>query len=125
MKIRRYIDSLDQDASVRVPIEFELTSDEILEAYWEQQHFYDIADVENELREQWDVYAEKYHFDLYEFCPDDITEEEIEVMADELRRILDQNCDACWSKAREEAVNYVLCMIQQALEESRGDKNGG
>lgn len=84
-------------------IKYELTPRELRHAYEEQQHNYDISDIENELDIARDDYIEEFAIDLHP-----VTEEEIGEMAKELRSILDRDADANWSLARGEAVYEVL-----------------
>lgn len=81
----------------------QLTPEEMRRAYNIQQHIYDKSDIENELDIATDDYIEKFNIDK-----DPVTEKEIEDMSIELRKILDNNADACWSAARAEAVTKIL-----------------
>lgn len=94
--IRKY--SEDEFEAVKL-----LSPRELRQAYELQQHEYDKSDIENEL----DIASEDYivNFDI-DRRP--VTEEEIDRMAHKLRRILNQDADACWSSARVEAVTAVL-----------------
>lgn len=86
-------------------MEFELTPKELRIAYDEQNHVYDMEDIENELDLCREDYVETYSIDIQP-----VTESEFEEMAHELRRILDKDADASWSYARQAAVNKVLRM---------------
>lgn len=91
------------------PVEF-LSSEELMKAYEMQQHQYDVSDIVNELDAAEEDYIEK--FDINERP---VTDEEVEQMAKELRKILDENADAVWSTARHEAVTAVLKTRPQIL----------
>lgn len=82
MKIKRTVNGIEY--------EFNLTPHEMYECYEEQQHRYDVMDVEQELKDQ----------DLGGIA----TEEEIENMAYDMRGIIyDTGCD--WRSAVEKAVS--------------------
>lgn len=80
-----------------------LTSAELVQAYEKQQHIYDCSDIENELELAAEDYIEEFGIDKKP-----VTEEEIDRMAYELRRLLDKDADACWSQCRAEAAAAVL-----------------
>lgn len=80
-----------------------LTPEELRHAYELQQHEYDKSDIENELDAGYDDYVERYNIDK-----NPVTDDEIDRMAIELRRLLNNNADACWSVSRTEAVTNVL-----------------
>lgn len=99
----------EQDTAMRLavamlldPVQY-LTTKELSHAYELQQHEYDKLDIENELELAAEHYIEEFHID-----EKPVTDEEIDRMAFELRRLLDKNADACWSYCREEAVETVL-----------------
>lgn len=80
-----------------------LTSAELVQAYEKQQHIYDCSDIENELELAAEDYIEEFNIDNRP-----VTDEEIDRMAYELRRLLDKDADACWFHCRAEAVSIVL-----------------
>lgn len=80
-----------------------LTAEELQHAYELQQHEYDKSDIEDELDEGYDDYVEIYNID-----EKPVTDDEIDRMAIELRRLLNNNADACWSVSRTEAVTSIL-----------------
>lgn len=99
----------EQDAAMEMAVDMlrdpvkHLTPEELRHAYTIQQHECDKADIENELDIARDDYIEDYGIDTRP-----VTDEEIDRMAFELRRILDKDADACWSYARAKAVRTVL-----------------
>ena len=80
-----------------------LTPEELRHAHTIQQHEYDKSDIENELELAAEDYIEEFNIDNRP-----VTEEEIDCMAYELRKLLDKDADACWSHCRAEAVAIVL-----------------
>lgn len=99
MKIKRTVYA----PNLNMEMEFQLTPEEVREAYEEQQHEYDISDMENELDVASDDYIEEFHID-----EEPVTEDELEEMARLLRKKLEADADACWSHARCEAAHEVL-----------------
>lgn len=99
----------EQDAAMEIAADMlvdpvkHLTPEELRHAYVLQQHEYDKSDIENELDAASDDYIEQFDIDKKP-----VTEEEIDRMAFELRKILDRDADAKWSSARAEAVTVVL-----------------
>lgn len=91
------------------PVDF-LSSEELEKAYEAQRHKYDVSDIVNELDAADEDYIEKFDIDERP-----VTDEEIEQMAKELRKILDYDADAVWSTARYEAVTSVLKARPQIL----------
>lgn len=99
----------EQDVAMRLaavmlldPVQH-LTPEELRYAYTIQQHEYDKSDVENELELAAEDYIEEFGIDKKP-----VTEEEVDRMAFELRKLLDKDADACWSHCRAEAVSIVL-----------------
>ena len=82
--------------------EFELTSNELCEAYYEQEHKFDIDDVDDLICGLDDEYVlEVYGVDAERF-------RELEPeMAYEKRRLMDKY-DMAWNDARDEAVDSIL-----------------
>lgn len=76
-----------------------LTSEELRQAYEKQEHIYDLQDIEEEL----DTFSEEYGLDEMP-----VTDTELEDMATDLRRRLDENADAIWSICRSEAIEKIL-----------------
>lgn len=99
----------EQDAAMETAVDMlrdpvkHLTPEELRQAYVILQHEYDKSDVENELDIARDDYIETYGIDNRP-----VTDEEVDRMAFELRRILEKDAEACWSYARAEAVRTVL-----------------
>lgn len=91
------------------PVDF-LSSDELYKAYEIQEHSFDIMDIENELEESEEHYVEKFGIDERP-----VTDEELERMAKEFRKTLDDSVEADWSTARYEAVTSVLKARPQIL----------
>lgn len=87
---------------LRDPVKY-LTPEELRQAYVILQHEYDKSDIENEIDIAREDYIEDYGIDSRP-----VTDEEVDRMAFELRRILEKDADACWSYARAEAVVTVL-----------------
>ena len=95
--------AMDMAADMLLDPVSHLTPEELRYAYDIQQHEYDKSDIENELDAGYDDYAELYNID-----EKPVTDDEIERMAIELRRLLNNNADACWSVSRTEAVTSIL-----------------
>ena len=76
-----------------------LTSEELRQAYEKHEHIYDLQDIEEEL----DTFSEEYGLDEMP-----VTDTELEDMATDLRRRLDENADAIWSICRSEAIEKIL-----------------
>lgn len=99
----------EQDTAMRLAVSMlldpvkHLTPEELRHAYDLQQHEYDKSDIENELELAAEDYIEEYNTNIRP-----VTEEEIDRMAYELRRLLDKDADACWSQCRVEAAAAVL-----------------
>lgn len=99
----------EQDTAMRLAVSMlldpvkHLTPEELRHAYDLQQHEYDKLDIENELELAAEDYIEEYNTNIRP-----VTEEEIDRMAHELRRLLDKDADACWSQCRVEAAAAVL-----------------
>lgn len=91
------------------PVDF-LTSDELYKAYEMQEHSFDIADIENELEESEEHYVKKFGIDERP-----VTDEELERMAKEFRKTLDDSVEADWHTARTDAVTNVLKARPQIL----------
>lgn len=91
------------------PVDF-LSSDELYKAYEIQEHSFDIMDIENELEESEEHYVEKFGIDERP-----VTDEELERMAKEFRKTLDDSVEADWNTARYEAVTSVLKARPQIL----------
>lgn len=91
------------------PVDF-LSSDELYKAYEIQEHSFDIMDIENELEESEEHYVEKFGIDERP-----VTDEELERMAKEFRKTLDDSVEADWNTARYEAVTSVLKVRPQIL----------
>lgn len=108
----------EQDTAMRLavamlldPVKY-LTPEELRHAYVMEQHEYDKLDIENELECAAEYYNEKFHID-----EKPVTENEIERMAFELRKLLDKDADACWSYCRAEAVSTVLRRRNKEVDE--------
>lgn len=84
------------------PVEH-LIPEELANAYNIQQHEYDKVDIEEELEIASEGYIEEYGIDQVP-----VTDDEIERMANALRRTLDDDVDECWSYAKAKAVHKVL-----------------
>ncbi len=80
-----------------------LTHAELRKAFEEQQHLYDIDDIDNELEAAYDDYAEKYNLEKRP-----ISQQEKVRMANQLRKLLDYDADASWSACRSQAVADIL-----------------
>lgn len=99
----------EQDTAMRLAVVMllnpvqNLTPEELRHAYELQQHEYDKSDIENELEVAAEDYIERFRID-----EKPVTDDEIDRMAFELRRLLDKDADACWSHCRAEAVAMVL-----------------
>lgn len=91
------------------PVDF-LSSDELYKAYEIQEHSFDIMDIENELEESEEHYVEKFGIDERP-----VTDEELERMAKEFRKTLDDSVEADWNTARTDAVTNVLQARPQIL----------
>ena len=100
----------EQDMAMRLAVAMlinpvqHLTTEEIRYAYELQQHEYDKSDIKNELE-----LAAEDCIDRFRIDDKPVTDEEIDHMAFELRKLLDKDADACWSNCRAEAVATVLC----------------
>ena len=89
--------------------EFELTSEELRKAYYEQEHFYDIKDVINyisdmskeEFKERFKEYSIQEESDLLD------NEELLSRIAYRKRKYID-DYGMIWSEATREALNDVL-----------------
>lgn len=99
----------EQDTAMRLAVVMlldpvqHLTPEELRHAYELQQHEYDKSDIQNELELAADDYNEEFHID-----EKPVSDEELEQMAFELRKLLDKDVDAVWTHCREEAVVAVL-----------------
>ena len=95
MKIRRKIDGLE--------FEFELTANELCDAYDEQQHMFDVSDVECLFE---DYYTDDEVLDLYGVTTDTALSLS-DGIAWEMRRLMDKY-DVDMSYAREEAARTII-----------------
>lgn len=108
----------EQDTAMRLAVVMlldpvkHLTPEELRHAYVIEQHECDKLDIENELECAAEYYNEKFHID-----EKPVTENEIERMAFELRKLLDKDADACWSYCRAEAVSTVLRRRNKEVDE--------
>lgn len=94
MKIKRIVNDIE--------MEFELTGIELYNAYSEQQHNFDKADVEDILCDEDEVWLKERYNKTKEEVFDSIDE-----IAYRMRRYIDKyDCD--WSYARDEAINDIL-----------------
>lgn len=86
-----------------------LTHSELRKAYDEQQHLYDIDDIDNELEIAYEDYAEEYGLEKRP-----VTQQEKVGMALRLRKLLDYDADASWSACRSQAVSDILSEREEA-----------
>lgn len=82
---------------------YTLSGDELIKAYTEQQHIYDMSDIANELGSNRDEYIEKYGIDERP-----VTGDEIELMALKLRYYLDYDADSTWPVCVRDAITAIL-----------------
>ena len=82
--------------------EFELTSNELFEAYYEQEHKFDVDDMEDLIC----GLENEYVLEVYGVSAERFRELEPE-MAYEKRRLMDKY-DMAWNDARDEAVDRIL-----------------
>ena len=94
MKIKRKIDGKE--------FEFELTNDELWNAYEEQQHKYDLDDVDT----QFCFYTDEELMNTYHKTREEIKKLYPDI-AYEMRRLMDKY-DVDMEYARDEAIDYVL-----------------
>jgi len=94
MKIKRKIDGKE--------FEFELTNDELWNAYEEQQHKYDLDDVDT----QFCFYTDEELMNTYQKTREEIRKLYPDI-AYEMRRMMDKY-DVDMEYARDEAIDYVL-----------------
>ena len=97
MKIKRTIDGKEY--------EFELTSEELRNAYYEKEHFYDTEDVKNYIstmsKEEFKEYSIKTESELLD------NEELLSRIAYRKRKYIDE-IGMLWSEATREALRDVL-----------------
>lgn len=104
MNIKRTMSlKLDGDFNCEIPLCIELLPREKRHAYEEQQHLYDLDDIDNELAVAYEQYKED--FNIHE---KPVTAVERECMARELRRILENDPDCTVSQCRCDAVTRIL-----------------
>lgn len=103
MEIRRTLNLKVGEADYEIPQFIKLTPKERRQAYEEQQHIFDLDDIENELSVFMENYVEDYGID-----ENPVTPAEKEQMARELRRILENDPDCSESQCRSDAVTSVL-----------------
>lgn len=94
MKIRRFVNGL--------VLEFELTAQERLEAYYEQEEIYDTADCADMIN----GLSNEQCLDAYEITAEEFCKL-LPYMAQEKRRLIDES-DMEWTCARDKAVNSVI-----------------
>lgn len=103
------------DDSIVITLDVKLSSQELYDAYCEQEHKFDKEDVVSELENL----AQANDQDICGLPYDEITDEMIEAMADEKRRQMDKY-GADWDYARDEAIGMVIKkeLSQRGLMES-------
>lgn len=81
-----------------------LTPDELRQAYYKQEHLFDIDNILNELDIANEDYSEKFKIDRFP-----VTDEELERMAKKFRKKLDFDCNADFEYAVQSSISDVLC----------------
>lgn len=113
MKIKRTISvKTESGGTQNIEQEFELTANELREAFWEQQEEYDRADMMYYLEDNREDLLEQYKRSFV-----DGLSEYLGGMGAELRRQIDKY-DVPWDSARDEAFNVVVRQITATLDEA-------
>lgn len=94
MKIKRFVNGKEQ--------EFELTADELYEAFREQEHKFDLCDVDD----VFNGFDDDELLDMYGRTRDEI-KEKYEDIAYEMRRNIDKY-EMSWQYARDAAIAEIL-----------------
>lgn len=81
-----------------------LTSEELRQAYYKQEHLFDIDNIVNEFEIAQEDYIEKFKIDRKP-----VTDEELEQMAKKFRKKLDFDCNTDFQYAVQSSISDVLC----------------
>lgn len=84
------------------PVKY-LSSQERREAYLALEYEYDMEDIKNEIEFRFEYYDE-----CFDIWTNPVTDEELGQMANEMRRLLDEDCERTWLYCAQCAIASVL-----------------